>query len=184
MISKCELVFFSHFRMNVNAGTCWSRLFLAHFTTLFQDGYKKFRKTDIVSMASPGKEKSKSYLNRLLQSFLYARTVTKSWCPVGMFFDIYTNFKFINWYPDVTIWILVQCTVFLTEKNFKYYHTDGHFREYQNKCFWRPECFGKAQPQIIPLQILSWKGAIQIMPFRKLGGKIPFFPSVLHAEAK
>ena len=36
MISKCELVFFSHFRMNMNAGTCWSRLFLAHFTTLFR----------------------------------------------------------------------------------------------------------------------------------------------------
>ena len=69
----------------------------------FQDGYKKFRKTDIVSMASPGQDTS--YLNCLLQSFLYARTVTKSWCSVGMFFDRYTNFKFINWYLDVTIWI-------------------------------------------------------------------------------
>ena len=36
---------------------------------------KNFRKTDIVSMASPGLDTS--YLNRLLQSFLYARTVTK-----------------------------------------------------------------------------------------------------------
>ena len=67
----------------------------------FQDGYKKFRKTDILSMASPGQDAR--YLNRLLQSFLYAKTITKCWCSVGMFFDRYTNFKFINWYPDVTI---------------------------------------------------------------------------------
>ena len=40
----------------------------------FQDGYKKFRKTDIVSMASPGQDTW--YLNRLLQSFLYAKTIT------------------------------------------------------------------------------------------------------------
>ena len=39
----------------------------------------------------------------------------------------------------------------------------------------------KAPPQIMPLRILSGKGAVQIMPFRKLGGEIPFFPSVLHA---
>ena len=82
----------------------------------------------------------------------------------------------------------------------------GIFREYRNKCFWRPKCFGKgttsvyavaeikwpfldsieisasedlnalekAPPQIMPLQILSWKGAVQIMPFRKLGRKCHF----------
>ena len=33
----------------------------------------------------------------------------------------------------------------------------------------------KAPPQIIPLRILSRKGAVQIMPFRKLGGKFRFF---------
>ena len=33
----------------------------------------------------------------------------------------------------------------------------------------------KAPPQIMPLQILSGKGAVQIMPFRKLGGKFHFF---------
>ena len=50
----------------------------------------------------------------------------------------------------------------------------GIFREYRNKCFWRPKCFGKAPPQIMPLRILSGKGAVQIMPFRKLGGKCHF----------
>ena len=33
----------------------------------------------------------------------------------------------------------------------------------------------KAPPQIIPLRILSRKGAVQIMPFWKLGGKFHFF---------
>ena len=33
----------------------------------------------------------------------------------------------------------------------------------------------KAPPQIMPLRILSGKGAVQIMPFRKLGGKFHFF---------
>ena len=32
----------------------------------------------------------------------------------------------------------------------------------------------KAPPQIMPLRILSGKGAVQIMPFRKLGGKCHF----------
>ena len=100
---NASLFFFSYFRMNTNAGTCWSQLFLAHFTTLFRMVTKSSGKTDIVSMASSGQ--GTSYLNRLLQSFLHARTVTKSWCSVGMFFDRYTNFKFINWYLDMTIWI-------------------------------------------------------------------------------
>ena len=81
----------------------WIWLFFGSFYPPFEDGYKNFRKTDIVSVASPGQDTS--YLNHLLQSFLYARTVTKSWCSAGMFFDRYTNFKFINWYLDVTIWI-------------------------------------------------------------------------------
>ena len=33
----------------------------------------------------------------------------------------------------------------------------------------------KAPPQIIPLWILSGKGAVQVMQFRKLGGKFHFF---------
>ena len=33
----------------------------------------------------------------------------------------------------------------------------------------------KVPPQIMPLWILSGKGAVQIMPFRKLGGKFHFF---------
>ena len=71
MISKCELVFFSHFRMNANLGTCLSRLFLAHLSHPFQDGYNTCRNPGIVSMANPGKRNKKLLtLKCLLQSFL------------------------------------------------------------------------------------------------------------------
>ena len=100
MMFEWELVFFL-FQNEYECGYMLKLIVFGSFYHPFQDGYKKFRKTDILSMASPGQETS--YLNRLLRSFLYARTVTKSWCSVGMFFDRYTNFKFINWYLDVTI---------------------------------------------------------------------------------
>ena len=74
----------------------------------FQDGYK----SSIIQILFPLPVQG-GYLNHHLWYFLYARTMTKSWCSVGMFFDRCTNCQFINWYPDVTIWILVQCTVFL-----------------------------------------------------------------------
>ena len=82
--------------------------------------------------------------------------------------------------------------MFLTEKNFKYYHTGGIFREYRNKCFWRPkaqagifreyrnQCFWRPNAlkrhhlRLCPLRILSGKGAVQIVSFRKLGGKCHF----------
>ena len=101
MISKCELCFLSPFQNEYECGYMLKSIVFGSFYHPFQDGYKNFRKTDIVSVASPGQDSS--YLNCLLQSFLYARTDTKSWCSVGMFFDRYTNFKFINWYLDVTI---------------------------------------------------------------------------------
>ena len=101
MISKCELCFLFPFQNEYECGYMLKSIVFGSFYHPFQDGYKNFCKTDIVSVASPGQDTS--YLNCLLQSFLYARTVTKSWCSVGMFFDRYTNFKFINWYLDMTI---------------------------------------------------------------------------------
>ena len=65
--------------------------------------------------------------------------------------------------------------MFLTEKNFKYYHTGGHFLE-STKISASEDLnvLEKAPPQIMPLQILSGKGAVQIMPFWKLGRKCHF----------
>ena len=83
MISKCELCFLFPFQNEYECRYMLKSIVFGSFYHPFQDGYKNFRKTDIVSVASPGLDTS--YLNRLLQSFLYARTVTKSWCSVGMF---------------------------------------------------------------------------------------------------
>ena len=147
-------------------------------------------------MASPGQDTW--YLNRLLQSFLYAKTITKCWCSVGMFFDRYTNFKFINWYPDVTIWILLQCTVFLKRilniiiqvGIFREYRNKcfwrpksqaGIFREYRNKCFWRPECFGKGTTSDYAVVDIKREGSSSDYAVSEIRREIPFFPSVLHA---
>ena len=57
MISNCELVFFSHFRMNTTKMWVHAEVdFFGSFYHPFQDNYKKFRKTDIVSLASPGQD--------------------------------------------------------------------------------------------------------------------------------
>ena len=76
--------------------------------------------------------------------------------------------------------------MFLTEKNFKYYHTGGHFLESTkisasedlNALEKPPSQFmtlsRKGEVQIMPLQILSGKGEVQIMLFRKLSGKCHF----------
>ena len=74
---------------------------------------------------------------------------------VGMFFDRCTNCKFINWYPDMTISILVQCTVFLTEKNLKYYHIGGHLESTEISASEEPNALEKAPVHFMPLRKLS-----------------------------
>ena len=54
MISKCELCFLFLFQNEYECGYMLKLIFLAHFTTLFRMVTKNFRKTDILSMASPG----------------------------------------------------------------------------------------------------------------------------------
>ena len=127
----------------------------------FSGWLQKLHNTDIVSLAS-----TRVYLNRLLHYFLYAKTVTKCWCSVGMFFDRCTNFKFINWYPDVTIWILVQCTVLSYRWAFLE-STEISASEELN-------ALEVAPAQFMALRILGRKGEVQVMPFQKLSGKCHF----------
>ena len=127
----------------------------------FQDGYK----SSVIQILFPWLVQGE-YLNRLLQYFLYAKTVTKSLCSVGMFFDRCTNFKFINWYPDVTIWILVQCTVLSYREAFLE-STEISASEELN-------ALEVAPAQFMALWILGGKGEVQIMPFQKLSGKWHF----------
>ena len=109
---------------------------------------KYFRKTDILSR----QEKLRSYLNRLLQSFLYARTVTKSWCSVGMFFWQIQKFqihKLVSRCDHLNI--STMYSVFWLKRILNIIIQAGIFRDYRNTCFWRPKCFGKAIPQIMTL---------------------------------
>ena len=79
--------------------------------------------------------------------------------------------------------------MFLTEKNFKYYHTGGHFYRVRIKCLsYRQEFLESTEisaseelnalevtpAQFMVLQILGGKGEVQIMPFRKLSGECHF----------
>ena len=98
-----------------NVGTWWCRLFLVHLTTLFRM-VTKFCNSDIVSLASPrGILEPPSAVFSICQN-LYQKLVF-CWHVC----DSCTSYKFINWYPDVTIGMLVKCTEF----------------------FWRTKCFGK-----------------------------------------
>ena len=140
---------------------------LAHFTTLFRMVTKYFCKTDILSMASPGKRNQGCTWTTFCSLFCMPELLPKVGVLLACFFDRYKNFKFINWYLDVTIEYKYNVQCFCLKRILNIIIQAGIFREYRNKCFWRPKCFGKAIPQITTLQILSGKGAVQIMPLRK-----------------
>ena len=104
-----------------NAGTWCSRLLFAHLTTLFWV-VTKFRTSDNISLASP-----RCILEPPSVVFSVCKNLYQNLVFCWNVYDRCTNCKFINWYPDMTIWILVQCTVFLIEKNLNYYHIGGYF---------------------------------------------------------
>ena len=54
MISKWELCFLFPFQNEYECGYMLKSIVFGSFYHPFQDGYKNFRKTDIVSVASPG----------------------------------------------------------------------------------------------------------------------------------
>ena len=71
--------------------------------------------------------------------------------------------------------------MFLTEKNFKILSYRWAFLESTEISASEDlNALEKAPPQIMPLQILSGKGEVQIMWFREIKREIPFSPSVLH----
>ena len=136
---------------------------------------KYFRKTDILFMASPGKRNQGRTWTAFCSLFCMPELLPKVGVLLACFFDRYKNFKFINWYLDVTIEYKYNVQCFCLKRILNIIIQAGIFREYRNKCFWRPKCFGKAIPQIMTLRILSGQGAVQIMPLWKLGRKFHFF---------
>ena len=89
-----------------NVGMWWCRLFLVHLTTLFRM-VTKFHNSDIVSLASP-----RGILELPSTVFSVCQNLYQKLVLCWHVYDRCTNCKFINWYPDMTIWMLVQCTAF------------------------------------------------------------------------
>ena len=135
MIIKCKVSFSSHsssshysmqgfvfiiissfwggFIVNINklydfgkwlVGTCWSRLFLAHFTTLF----RMVSKISVKQIFFPWLVQAREikFVPELPSAvFSVCQNCYQKLVSRWHYFDRYTNFKFINWYPDMTIWI-------------------------------------------------------------------------------
>ena len=59
----------------------------------------------ILSMASPGKRNQGRTWTAFCSLFCMPELLPKVGVLLACFFDRYKNFKFINWYLDVTIWI-------------------------------------------------------------------------------
>ena len=65
--------------------------------------------------------------------------------------------------------------MFLTEKNFKYYHTGGAFLESTEISASEDlNAFGKGTTSDFAIADIKREREVQIMPFRKLGGKCHF----------
>ena len=167
MNSECELVFFSHFRMNANAGTCWSRLFLAHFTTLFRMVTKISIKQILFPWLVQAREikvvpELPSAVFSVCQN-CYQKLVS-CW---HVFWQIhkFQIHKLVSRTWPFEYKYNVQC--FWLKRILNIIIKAGIFREYRNKCFWRPECFGK--------------GTTSDYTVADIRREIPFFPSVLHA---
>ena len=181
MISKCKLVFFSYFRMNMNAGTCWSWLFLAHFTTLFRMVTKNFRKTDIVSMASPGKRNQGRTWTAFCSLFCMPELLPKVGVLLACFL---TDTQISNSWIGIKTWPFeykynVQC--FWLKRILNIIIQAGIFREYRNKCFWRPKCFGKGTTSDYAIVDIKREGGSSDYAISEIRWKMSFFPSVLHA---
>ena len=120
---------------------------------------------DIVSLASPrGILELPSAVFSICQN-LYQKLV---FC--WHVYDTCTNYKFINWYPDVTTGMLVKCTTF----------------------FWRIKCFGKGTSTVYAVVEIKRafldstkisaseepnsleKVRVQFIPLQKLGRKFHF----------
>ena len=57
----------------------------------------------------------------------------------------------------------------------------GIFREYQNKCFWRPKCFGKGTTSDYAIADIKREGSSSDYAILEIRWEMPFSPLVLHA---
>ena len=180
MISKSELVFFSHFRMNANAGTCWSWLFLAHFTTLF----RMVTKISVKQILFPWLIQAREIKVVPELPFCSLFCMTELLPKVGVLLACFlTDTQISNSSIGIQTWPFeykynVQC--FWLKRILNIIIQEGIFREYRNKCFWRPECFGKGTTSDYAIADIKREGSSSDYVVSEIRWEIPFFPSVLH----
>ena len=152
-----------------NAGTCWSRLFLAHLPP-FSGWLQKFCNTDIVSLAS-----ARGILEQSSAKFFVCQNryqmLVFCWHLFWQMHKLQIH-KLVSRHDHLNI--STMYSVF-DWKEFEILSYRQAFLE-STKISASEEIntLEKAPAQFMALRILSRKGEFQFMPFRKLSGKCHF----------
>ena len=150
-----------------NAGTCWSKLFLTHFTTLFRM-VTKFRNTDIVSLASPrGILELPSAVFSVCQN--HYQMLVFCWHVFWQMHKFQIH-KLVSRRDHLNISTMYSVII-----------QAGIFREYWNKCFWRTKCFGSGTSSVYGIADNRRERRSSDYAFSEIKREMPFSPSVLHA---
>ena len=123
----CFLFLFQN-KCDQNVGTWWCRLFLFTWPP-----FLGWLQNSIIQILFPwlvqrGLLELHSAVFSICQN-LYQKLV---FC--WHVYDTCKNYKFINWYSDMTIGMLVKCT----------------------ECFWRTKCFGKGTSTVYAILEIKW----------------------------
>ena len=76
--------------------------------------------------------------------------------------------------------MLVQCTVFLIEKNLNCYHIGRHFKSTEISASAKLNALEEVPVQFMPLQKLSGKMLVSVYAVAEIKQEIPFSSLVLH----
>ena len=138
------------------------QLSLTHFTTLFRMVKEiPYLRNHMLGMSDAVLEPPSvvfSLCKNLYQKLVFCWKV----------YDRCTNWKFINWYLDMTIWILVQHTVFFDRKEFELSYWWTLLRESGNNC--APE-----ETKVWKILELSPKVSFQFLVCVEIKQEIPYF---------
>ena len=162
-----------------NAGTCWSRLFLAHFTTLFRMVTKSSVKQILFPWLVQGK------ILDTWTAFCSLSCMTKPLPNVGVLLTCFSQIhkfqihKLVSWCDHLNI--STMYSVFWLKRILNIIIQASIFREYRNKCFWRPKCFGKGTTSDYAVADIKWEGRSSDYVVLEIKREIPFSPLVLHA---
>ena len=149
-------------------GYMLKQIVFGSFYHLFQDGYKKFRNTDIVSLAS-------------------TRGILE---PPSAVFSVYQNHYQMLVFCWHVFWqmhkfqihkLVSRCDYLNISTMYSVIIQVGIFREYRNKCFWRTKCFGSGTSSVYGVADIRQEGRSSDYAVSEIKWEMSFSPSVLHA---